>query len=108
MALVDAGVVHCPLNYPLLGVSQATRRELSGPAEQLDHGPAPAPAGQGGVVVGVPAETSSQHQHEASHPQPLLGPVLPTRCHLRRPEHHSLPHICAGQACTLLLLREQK
>ena len=70
----------------LSGVDEPSVPEISGPAEPPDHGPAAPPSGQGSLVAGVSPQTSSQHQHEASQPQPLLVPVLPPR------HHHSSPH----------------
>ena len=63
---------------------------------------------QGRVVAGVSPQTSSQHQHEASHPQPLLVPVLPTRRPGCPSLHSHRSHCSHHQAPQMLLLQREE
>ena len=90
------------------GADQPRVPELRVPAERPDPGPAPPPAGQGGVVAGVSPQTPSQPRHEAAHPQPLLVPVLPPGRLVSHSPHPRRHHSGCGQTSTMLLLQGEK
>ena len=76
-------------------------------SQRPDHGPGHAPAGEGGVVAGVPAAAPPQPRHEARHPRPPLDAVLPPGRHSRGPPRHHRPRCHHRQTSQMLLLLKE-